>query len=251
MLDFDFYAQETSDYQEEIGAFVAAVYRAVESWLDSHSKDEWMEALLDNWKYSHGGAAQDIDNGYGRAIIEVAPVIRSVYFEYLYDEDQPYICGQCDRLYFASEDPDCDCADDGHDHDDDEEADRERHAEWCEEVFYDVQSRFCELPGSVVDQVMDRLYSDLSDHFGLDAIIAHCEATIERLENAEDYFDLLAAAIAGTSIEHVGGNVCEDYGEGMERSWIDQLRNSSPLAVWGEDALNEWLAQDGEPEVAA
>ena len=111
---------------------------------------------------------------------------------------------------------------------------------------------YCEEPTE--ENIKEALYNEgfdfyreyVSSHYGISPVKAHVEESIARIENAlngDDKFELLTVAIAATAVWHTNGNIMEDYGDRFELDCldVDTLRNKSPLAIWGEDILNEFL----------
>jgi hypothetical protein len=187
------------------------------------------------------GDLVDRNGGAPYTVAKIADVIAEEQAKYLVDQYSAYTCGCCGDMYLGVDGPFCECAEDhDHDHDEDEDADAEDYADWCAD--WHNGGEFENLDRPVQIAVCERMAALRREYYNLDSVFAHCEEAIEQIDaTADDPFDVLAAAIAATAIQHCFGVVCTDYGVGMDEAWLDDLRNNSPAAVFDPDELKEWM----------
>lgn len=233
-----YYAPE--DLKEDPHELCMAICATLQHWLDCHTNAEaWATGwLLDEDPTDTLTQCPVLDNRYFRFEWR-----EEVYKAWVRKNQRLFV--RCKKCGSISEDGYMDCCEDPQPYA------RPPKAEWIIDWLSDFGDDFYPktVDNDLIFEVLVKkgfpIYRDALRHV-IAGIVEEVKISIRRIRSARTNNDRLVAALAGTAVYHVHGNIMSDYGDriGLDYGFINQLRNEGPSAVLDPDVLQAWLEED-------
>ena len=242
LLIDDVYEYDPPEYinaTDSIDNLILAIRNTLQVWLDFHTNPvAWAQgwALDDEWqqllKYPPSNNYFSFD-------------VKSACIEVLADnyiENGAFVkCSVCGMLWESGYD-DCDCED--YECIDLTNEDRDYLIEWLSDVE-------CVIDDDTIEKTMitkgfPEYWSALEST--IRGVVEECKDAIQQFDEIEDNQGRLSWALNASSILHINGDICKDYGDkvGLDYQTVCKYRDNGLTALFSKDEIRDYINQDDD-----